>query len=71
MDIDVEKIEIVRTIVGLAWNLGMDVVAEGVETNKQMYQVKALKCDFGQGYLFSRPLNREAAEALIATKMQS
>jgi diguanylate cyclase (GGDEF)-like protein/PAS domain S-box-containing protein len=71
VDIDVEKIEIVRTIVGLAWNLGMDVVAEGVETNKQMYQVKALKCDFGQGYLFSRPLNREAVEALIATKMQS
>ncbi|MBW4637897.1 MAG: EAL domain-containing protein [Gloeocapsa sp. UFS-A4-WI-NPMV-4B04] len=71
VDIDVEKIEIVRTIVGLAWNLGMDVVAEGVETNKQMYQVKALKCDLGQGYLFSRPLNREAAEALIATKMQS
>lgn len=71
VDIDVEKIEIVRTIVGLAWNLGMDVVAEGVETNKQMYQVKALKCDLGQGYLFSRPLNREAVEALIATKMQS
>jgi EAL domain-containing protein (putative c-di-GMP-specific phosphodiesterase class I) len=46
VDIDVEKIEIVRTIIGLAWNLGMDVVAEGIETNKQMYQVKALKCEF-------------------------
>jgi len=41
VDVDV-KVEIVRTIVALAWNLGMDVVAEGVETNKQMYQIKSL-----------------------------
>lgn len=71
IDVDVEKIEIVRTIVALAWNLGMDVVAEGVETNKQMYQIKSLKCDFGQGYLFSKPLDSETAEALIATQMYS
>jgi diguanylate cyclase (GGDEF)-like protein len=69
VDVDVEKIEIVRTIVALAWNLGMDVVAEGVETNKQMYQVKSLKCDFGQGYLFSKPLDSQMAETLIATQV--
>lgn len=69
VDVDIEKIEIVRTIVVLAWNLGMDVVAEGVETTKQMYQIKSLKCDFGQGYFFSNPLNSETAEVLIATRL--
>ncbi len=67
VDVDVEKVEIVRTIVALAWNLGMDVVAEGVETNKQMYQIKSLQCDFAQGYLFSKPLDSKTAESLIAT----
>ena len=67
-DVDTElgKIEIIRTVVGLAWNLGMDTVAEGVETKTQMYQLKALKCNFAQGYYFSRPLDADAAEALIA-----
>ena len=68
VDVDAEKIEIIRTIVALAFNLGMDVVAEGVETKQQMYQLKALKCDFGQGYLFSKPLDSEKAEALIAAE---
>ena len=66
IDVDSEKIQIVRTIVALAWNLGMDVVDEGVETKKQMYQLQALKCDFGQGYFFAKPLNQEQAEMLIA-----
>lgn len=66
VDIDVEKIQIARTIVTLAWSLGMDVVAEGVETKKQMYQLQALKCELGQGYLFSKPLNSKMTEDLIA-----
>jgi len=43
VDCDPEKIEMIRTIVSLAWNLGMNVVAEGVETKKQMYQLQALR----------------------------
>ena len=70
VDVDAEKIEIISTVVALAWNLGMDVVAEGVETKKQMYQLKALKCEFGQGYFFSRPLDSEKAGALIAAEPQ-
>ena len=66
MDIDAEKIEIVRTILALACNLGMDVVAEGVETKKQLHQLNVLNCDFGQGYFFSKPLDSETTEALIA-----
>jgi diguanylate cyclase (GGDEF)-like protein/PAS domain S-box-containing protein len=65
VDVDGEKLELVRTIITLAWNLGMDVVAEGVETTKQLAQLKALKCEYAQGYLFSKPLNREDAEKLM------
>ncbi|HEX8181739.1 MAG TPA: EAL domain-containing protein [Pyrinomonadaceae bacterium] len=57
--------EIVRTIMRLAQNLGMDVVAEGVETEQQRAQLGALACAFGQGYYFSKPLNYEAAEVFL------
>jgi diguanylate cyclase (GGDEF)-like protein len=57
--------EIVRTVMRLAQNLGMDVVAEGVETERQREQLRALRCEFGQGYYFSRPVDGSAAEALV------
>lgn len=70
VDTELGKIEIIRTVVGLAWNLGMDTVAEGVETKTQMYQLKSLKCNFAQGYYFSKPLDVYAAEALIAEERE-
>ena len=60
-----ENAEIVRTISGLAQNLGMDVVAEGVETREQLDLLKSLGCQFGQGYFFSKPLDHQAAETFI------
>lgn len=57
--------EIVRTIMHLGQNLGMNVIAEGVETEQQSAQLKALGCEFGQGYHFSRPMDMSAAEALL------
>jgi diguanylate cyclase (GGDEF)-like protein len=60
-----ENLEIVRTIVTLARNLGMDVVAEGIETGEQLAQLKALKCEYGQGYLFAKPLDAAAAHDLL------
>jgi diguanylate cyclase (GGDEF)-like protein len=57
--------EIVRTIMKLAQTLGMDVVAEGVETEQQRAQLRTLECEFGQGYYFARPMDREAAELFI------
>ncbi|MDX6270705.1 MAG: hypothetical protein QOD28_1928 [Acidobacteriota bacterium] len=63
-----ENLEIVRTIVTLARNLGMDVVAEGIETGEQLAQLKALKCDYGQGYFFAKPLDAPAAEDLLLTR---
>ena len=61
-----ENTEIVRTIVVLAQNLGMDVVAEGVETNEQLVLLQKLHCENGQGYFFSKPVNPDGAERIIA-----
>jgi diguanylate cyclase (GGDEF)-like protein/PAS domain S-box-containing protein len=61
-----EDSEIVRTIVELAHNLHMEVIAEGVETEEQLSHLKALQCEYGQGYYFSRPVDAESAGGLIA-----
>jgi diguanylate cyclase (GGDEF)-like protein/PAS domain S-box-containing protein len=66
MNSDLENFEIVRTIATLAHTLGMDVVAEGVETAEQLAQLKSLGCEFGQGYFFSKPLDCAATEATIS-----
>lgn len=65
-----ENSEIVRTIMTLAGNLGMDVVAEGVETEEQLTQLTALKCEYGQGYLFSKPVDAAAAQELLRQRAQ-
>lgn len=65
-DQDFEKLEILQSVVRLAWNLGLDVVAEGVETHRHYAQLKALRCESGQGYLFSRPLPPEAVEEILS-----
>jgi EAL domain-containing protein (putative c-di-GMP-specific phosphodiesterase class I) len=57
--------EMVRAIVALAHNLGMDVVAEGVETTDQLSQLLAIGCEYAQGFYFSKPVSAVAAEALI------
>jgi EAL domain-containing protein (putative c-di-GMP-specific phosphodiesterase class I) len=57
---------IVRTISTLARNLGMEVIAEGIETEEQFQQLKMLGCEYGQGYLFSRPVSNDGVEHLLA-----
>lgn len=57
---------IVRTISTLARNLGMEVIAEGIETDEQHRQLKMLGCEYGQGYLFSRPVDNHAVLHLLA-----
>ncbi|HET6671186.1 MAG TPA: EAL domain-containing protein [Pyrinomonadaceae bacterium] len=60
-----ENCEVVKTINTLANNLGMSVVAEGIETEDQLAQLKAMGCGYGQGYIFSRPLTTEAATLFV------
>ncbi|MBF2001207.1 MAG: EAL domain-containing protein [Synechococcales cyanobacterium M58_A2018_015] len=67
VDVDGEQLAIVRTIMTLAWNLGMDVVAEGVETSKQLAQLRSLQCEYGQGFLFSKPVDPDSVLSLITT----
>ncbi|MBD1849192.1 EAL domain-containing protein [Leptolyngbya sp. FACHB-711] len=55
IDFDGEQLAIVRTIITLAWNVGMEVIAEGIETPKQLAQLRALHCEYGQGYFFAKP----------------
>jgi diguanylate cyclase (GGDEF)-like protein/PAS domain S-box-containing protein len=62
-----ENLAIVRTIVALAQNLGMDVVAEGVETEDQLKLLRKLECENGQGYLFSTPLGGQQLDQFIAS----
>ena len=64
-----EKLSIVRAIVTLARNLGMDTIAEGIETVNQLAKLKALKCEYGQGFYLSKPLDKEILESLIATDL--
>lgn len=60
-----ENTEIVKTVLSLAKNLGIGVVAEGVEEESQLAQLNALSCDNAQGYLFSKPVAEDGAMALI------
>ncbi len=57
--------EIVRTIMALAHGLGMNVVAEGVETNDQLSMLLAMGCEYVQGFLIARPVGQEEASALL------
>jgi diguanylate cyclase (GGDEF)-like protein len=60
-----ENGEIVRTIVLLAKNLNMKVIAEGIETIHQLHQLRILGCEFGQGFLFSKPVPAFEAVRLV------
>jgi EAL domain-containing protein (putative c-di-GMP-specific phosphodiesterase class I) len=57
---------IVRAIIGLARSLGIKVIAEGVEDEKQLAFLNANGCNYGQGYLFGRPIEPEGFEAILA-----
>jgi EAL domain-containing protein (putative c-di-GMP-specific phosphodiesterase class I) len=60
-----QPLQIVRTIIELARVLGMDVVAEGIETSEQYQLLHQMGCRFGQGYLFARPMPAEQVNSLL------
>ena len=68
MDRDRDTGEIVRVIAMLARNLGLKVVAEGIERQEQMEMLRDLGCETGQGYLFSKPVSADAIEQLLTSR---
>jgi diguanylate cyclase (GGDEF)-like protein/PAS domain S-box-containing protein len=58
--------EIVKTIVALARELGMDSIAEGVETEEQLQALKLLNCEYGQGFYLARPVDSQTTEMMLA-----
>ena len=69
MDRDKEAREIVHIIIMLAHNLGLKVVAEGVETEQQARQLRELGCELAQGYFFARPADPESITELLRRKI--
>jgi EAL domain-containing protein (putative c-di-GMP-specific phosphodiesterase class I) len=57
---------IVRSTVALAHSLGLGVIAEGIEHPAQLRRLRALGCEYGQGFLFSEPLSAAETHALLA-----
>jgi predicted signal transduction protein with EAL and GGDEF domain len=56
---------IVSSTVALAHNLGLSVVAEGIEDDIQLQRLRTFGCEYGQGFLFSKPLSHENTEVLL------
>lgn len=65
-----ENLQIVSTIAILSQNLGMRAVAEGVETAEQAAQLRAMGCQYAQGYFFSRPIDASGIERLLTEHSQ-
>lgn len=70
MGLNGENAEIVDTIVTLGRNLGLTVVAEGVETAGQLNQLRSSSCELAQGYLFAEPMNNTDADAILLRNPQ-
>ena len=64
---DRKKLDIVQIIISLAHTLGLEVTAEGIETEEQLTILQSLSCDYGQGYLFSPPLNAQGMTDYLIT----
>jgi diguanylate cyclase (GGDEF)-like protein/PAS domain S-box-containing protein len=67
METSKDLAEITRTIGSLAHQLGLRVIAEGIENEDQLTLIRSLNCEYGQGYLFSKPVDSGDAEALLKT----
>jgi diguanylate cyclase (GGDEF)-like protein len=61
-------LELIRAIVSMARELGMEAIAEGIETDEQLEELRNLSCNLGQGFLLSRPLDKDLAEKILEQK---
>ena len=69
MEEDSSLYKIVQSIIMLTHGLGMGVIAEGVETKEQLARLRALGCEYGQGYLVSAPIESSAMSLMLAERL--
>lgn len=65
MRVDSGHKDLIQAVITMARDLGMETVAEGIETVEQLNDLKQFGCNYGQGYLFSHPINRSGIERLL------
>ena len=65
-----ENMGLVPAMIGIANSMGMSAIAEGVETQEQLAQLRSLNCNFAQGYLFSKPIEKQLVFKLLAAAPQ-
>ncbi|MHC5599686.1 MAG: two-component system response regulator [Nostoc sp.] len=65
-----ENMGLVPAMIGIANSMGMSAIAEGVETEEQLAQLRSLNCNFAQGYLFSQPIEQQLVLKLLAAAPQ-
>ncbi|GAB4537037.1 MAG: hypothetical protein Tsb0014_25370 [Pleurocapsa sp.] len=70
LDGTTQNLKLIPIILSIAKVMDMDVVAEGIETEQQLAQLRTLDCHFGQGFFFSKPLNAEDASNLLMQNPQ-
>lgn len=63
--------EVIKTVISLAGNLGLKVVAEGIETKEQHDALVSLGCDYGQGYFYAKPMTAEQALDLLVRAFET
>ena len=68
---DTDSLTLVSTIVGLAHSFGLTVVAEGVDSEEQAQMLRAMKCDYLQGFLFGKPVPADEIEKILAEQKKS
>lgn len=66
VDAHSENLGLVPAIINMSRSMGIDTIAEGIETREQLARLRTLQCFGGQGYLFSKPLSPEEATQLLA-----
>jgi predicted signal transduction protein with EAL and GGDEF domain len=69
MDDSPECFQIINSIMSLARNLNMKVIAEGPETEAHVQHLQGIECDYGQGYFFSRPIDHSKVEELLSSNL--